>query len=326
MDHLLIDLASHDLGGRALEASDESLGPKERILDPGAPRPPDPSGGPRDGWETRRRRDGGHDWVIVRLGVRGILRRVVVDTTWFEGDEPDACSVEAIDLPGKPNIVELVRDRHRWFEALPRVPIDGGGRNEFNLPTDLPATHLRLVLYPDGGVARLRAYGEPAPGDGPCASDRVADLAAVTAGGRVIDCSTIGGSSPNGMLGEPGGAAGWLTPRRRQSGHEWAVIRLAGPATLERIEIDTSGFRGKAPEACAVEGLLANHSPPEALRSAAWLPLIGPSEVDEDGTTRWSDLASEGPFSHLRLSVLPDGGIRSFRVLGRCRQAWHEGR
>jgi allantoicase len=322
MDHLLIDLASYDLGGRALEASDESLGPKERLVATEPPRLPEPGARQRDGWETRRRRDGGHDWVIVRLGLRGILRRLVVDTSTFAGDEPEACSLEAIDLPGKPNIVELVRDRDRWFEALPRVPIDHGP-NEFNLPSDLPATHVRLVLYPDGGVARLRCHGEPVPSPGPCGSDRILDVAAITSGGRVVDCSSPGATSPNRMLGEPaGGPGGWLTPRRRRPGHEWAVIRLAGAATLDRIEVDTSGFAGEAPDACAVEGMLAGGVVPETLRTEAWETVVPPSAVASDRHTVWSDLASPGPFSHLRLSVLPDGGVAAFRAYGRCEEPW----
>lgn len=321
MNHLFIDLASHDLGGRALEASDETFGRKERLVVAEPPRPAESRR--RDGWETRRRHDEGHDWVIVRLGIRGIVRRVVVDTSHFDGDEPEACSLEAIDLPGKPNIVELVRHRDLWFEALPRVPIDGASRNEFNLPRDRPATHVRLVVYPDGGVARLRCHGEPAPLEGPCGSDRTVDLAAVSAGGRVVDCSTLAGTSPNRMIGEPGtGPAGWLTPRRRQAGHEWAVIRLAGPGTLERLEVDTTGFVGEAPRACAVEGVSAVGAGPEALRAAPWDTVVAPVEIEPGQRVVLPDPVAEGPFSHLRLSVFPDGGVAGFSAFGKCDRPW----
>jgi allantoicase len=125
------------------------------------------------------------------------------------------------------------------------------------------------------------------------------------------------------MLGEPGAApTGWLTPRRRGDGHEWAVIRLAGPGTLERLEIDTSGFRGEAPDACAVEGILAPGAAPEALRGARWVTIVPPTDIPAGRPATLPEPMAAGPFSHLRLSVLPDGGVARFRAYGTCEEPW----
>ena len=239
---LLIDLAAAGAGGRVQEASDEFFAPKERLLadedpvrDPGRP---SRHGVWMDGWETRRRRSRGHDWAIVRLGLRGIGRRVVVDTTHFTGSHPESCAVEAADMPGDPNIVDLVRARDRWVDLLPRVPVEPDSRNVFNVAHGLPVTHLRLVAYPDGGIARLRCFGEPVPREGVLDGETTVDLACISSGARAIECSDRHFGSPNDMLvpGPPhDGRSGWLTRRRRDGGSDWAVIRLAGPGTLERL-------------------------------------------------------------------------------------------
>lgn len=321
MEALLVDLASHALGGRAVEASDEFFSPASQLVADDPPRPPQPGRRRRDAWETRRRRgESGHDWVIVRLGMRGIVRRVVIDTHQSGSDRPEGCSVEAVDLPGAPNIVELVRDPQRWATIVPRHSLTEG-MTRFDVPAGSPATHVRLVIYPDGAISRLRCLGEPLPPDG--VLGKVADLAAVASGARVIDCSDSGPASPNRMLGAPGPAPdGWLTPRRRGPGHEWAVVRLGGPGLLDRIELDTSGFEGEAPGAVAVWGILEPGSAPDALRAAAWRPVLDETPLREGSRFVFEELQERGPFSHLRLDAHPDGGVHRFKAIGTAEAPW----
>ena len=250
--------------------------------------------------------------------MRGIVRTVVVDTTHAGGDRPESCSVEAIDLPGAPNIVELVR--HRWTTVVPRVAL-GDGSNRFDVPACPPFTHVRLVIYPDGAVARLRCLGEPAAPGG--VLGEVADLAAVSSGGRVVDCSHPGSSPANRMLGAPGPPPeGWLTPRRRTPGHEWAVVRLAGSGTLDRLEVDTTGFEGESPGAIAVLGVLAPDDGAESLRTATWRPVLGQTPVREGTHQVFRDLLDPGPFSHLRVDLHPDGGVQRFSAFGPADAPW----
>lgn len=318
MHELLIDLARD---GRVLQASDEYLNPAERLLDAAEPvADPGRSGGKGawlDGWETRRVRPAGHEWAIIRLGLRGILHHVVIDTTHVTTSLPAACSVEAIDLPGDPNLVELMRNRSLWTEVVPRADVRGSGRHGFDVD-EVAASHLRLVIYPDGGVARIRALGDPLPP--PDLADRgEVDLAAIEHGGRVIDASDILTSSPNLMLG-PGDARdhtdGWVTRRHRGSGHEWAIVRLASRGTVERMTIDTRRFPGDSPEAIAVMAIDSAGASPAGPTDADWIPLLPHTPVEADTRNRFDDLEEIGPVTHLRLDLHPDGAVARFRAHG----------
>lgn len=318
MHEFLIDLTSD---GRVLQASDEYLNPAERLLDPSEPTADPGRSGPHgawlDGWETRRVRPPGHEWVIVRLGRRGVVRHVVVDTAHITTSLPEACSLEAIDLPGDPGIVDLVRNRSRWHEIIPRHPMRGGGRHGFDVGP-IPATHLRLVIYPDGGIARLRTLGDPLP-PADLAARGVVDLAASDLGGQVIDASDARTSSPNGMLRHGDGKDhrdGWITRRRRRDGNEWAVVRLAGRGTIERIEIDTRRFAGDAPDEVAVLGIDAPGTDPALPGETEWTTLLPRTAVEPDSRNRFTDLQAIGSVTHLRLDLHPDGAVARFRAFG----------
>jgi allantoicase len=276
-----------------------------------------------DGWETRRIRAPGHEWVIVRLGRRGILHRVAVDTSHVTVGLPEACSVEAIDLPGDPSVVDLVRNRSLWSEIVPRAPIRGSGVHLFDVDP-LPATHLRLVIYPDGGVARLRVSGDPLPPPDLAERGEV-DLASIELGGRVVDASDRRTSAPNLMLA-PGDSRGhddaWMTRRRRRPGHEWAVIRLAGRGTIGRITVDTRRFPGDSPQEVAVQAVDAPGSDVSALPGADWVPLLPATPVEADSRNRFDGLEEVGPVTHLRLDLHPDGAVARFRAEGTAEAGW----
>ncbi|HEY9855456.1 MAG TPA: hypothetical protein V6D05_06955, partial [Stenomitos sp.] len=163
----LIDLASERVGGEALYATDEFFAGKENLLKPGRgvfiPEKYTENGKWMDGWESRRKRGPGHDWVIVKLGLPGIIRGVDVDTNHFLGNYPEHCSIEAVSLPGHPSLDELLSDRTQWTEILPISRLEGGSRNLFPIESSERWTHLRLRIYPDGGVARFRVHGEVVP-------------------------------------------------------------------------------------------------------------------------------------------------------------------
>jgi allantoicase len=328
---LLVDLAGARVGGTVIAANDEFFAPKEKLVDDSEPewRPGEytPQGKWMDGWETRRRREPGHDWAMIRLGLRGIIRHVVVDTAHFTGNFPEACSVEAIDLPDKPSLVELARDPARWTTLVDRGILRGDAVNDF--PTDgntSPASHVRLVIFPDGGVARLRVLGDPVPPDGMLSGDREIDLAALHTGARVIDCSDRHYSSPNRMLlpGRPRAMwDGWETKRRRGPGNDWAVIRLAGRGNIARLEVDTTHFRGNAPGSTHVEAIDA--SPGVSLgdlRFAAWATLLPETPLTPDKRHRFNVLEPAGPATHLRVNIHPDGGLARFRAFGTSGTPW----
>ena len=150
----LLDLASERLGAAAIACNDEFFAAKDNLVKPSAPQWREGEYTDRgkwmDGWETRRRRDltaESHDWCVVRLGVRGVVQGVDVETTHFKGNFPESC---AIDLG----------DGTAWREVLPRTALKGDAHNHFRIADSPAATQLRLRIFPDGGVARLRAYGD----------------------------------------------------------------------------------------------------------------------------------------------------------------------
>jgi allantoicase len=280
----LPDLAAARLGGAVLAANDDFFAPKENLI-----REAEPvwiadkyteRGKWMDGWETRRRREPGYDWCVVRLGLPGIVRGVVVDTRHFTGNYPEFCAIDPI---------------------LEKSPLRGDARNEFAITDPHRHAELRLDIFPDGGVARLRVHGEVVPEPQALAGE--VDLAAITLGARVTGVSDAFYGQPQKLLW-PGPAThmgdGWETKRRRGPGNDWVELELACEGALRRIDVDTSHFKGNAPGWCS---LTADDDRPLVERAALKADDLRAFEVD--GTTR-----------RLRLDVFPDGGVARLRVWG----------
>jgi allantoicase len=310
----LTDLAAERLGGAVLAANDEFFAPKENLLKAAEPvfREGEYTdvGKWMDGWETRRRREPGHDWAIVRLGLPGILRGVVVDTRHFRGNYPESCSIEAGAVEGYPAPAELTGAD--WTEILPRSPLQGDSRNVFPIQRDLGrVTHLRLSIYPDGGVARLRVHGEAMPDWERLARRGEIDLAGAENGGQVLACSDMFfGNRHNLILPGPslGMHDGWETKRRRGPGHDWAIVRLGRRGRLQRAEVDTSHFKGNAPGSCILEGCDGDLSD--------WREILPRTALRPHTRHLFDELAADGPFTHVRLNIYPDGGVARLRLFG----------
>jgi allantoicase len=322
----LVDLASARLGGAVLAATDEFFAPKENLLKEGDPVfLPDEytdRGKWMDGWETRRRRTPGHDACLVRLGLPGIVRGVVVDTRHFKGNYPPECALEGVDLPGRHRLADLAVEGVTWLELLPRSPLAGDSENRF--PVTAPAgriTHLRFAIFPDGGIARLRVFGEVVPDRerlARLASQGVEiDLAALEHGGRVVAANDMFfGHRHNLILPGPPLSMrdGWETRRRRVPGHDWAVVRLGLAGVPRRIEVDTTHFKGNAPDACSVEGA-AGDLPSED--PAAWTEILPRTPLEPHARHLFeAEVRHAGPFLHVRLNIFPDGGVGRLRVWG----------
>ncbi len=318
----LVDLVAEKLGGAVLAANDEFFAPKENLLKASAPVFIEGKytdlGKWMDGWETRRRRTPGHDWCIVRLGLSGVVRGVIVDTSFFRGNYPEECSIEACTVEGQPTVAELTSDEVAWTEILPRSALQGDSQNPFKIESDLRFTHLRLSIYPDGGVARLRVFGEVVP-DWRRLRSRGGeiDLAAVENGGLVLSCSDMFFGHRHNLI-MPGRAVnmsdGWETKRRRGPGHDWVVIKLATPGRVQRLEIDTSYFKGNFPESCSLEACYTNGS----VEKAEWKQLLERTKLQAHTRHYFEDeLNDTGTVSHLRFNIFPDGGVSRLRVFGR---------
>src|SRR5690242_12143301 len=310
----LIDLASERLGGAVVVANDDFFAPKENLLKPSAPVFVEGKYTDRgkwmDGWETRRRREPGHDWCIVRLGLPGVIHGVVVDTAFFRGNYPEHCAIEATAVSGNPAPAELADEKKtRWREILPKSALKGDSRNEFGIAGMPRATHLRFSIYPDGGVARLRVFGEPQFDAAKHRAGSEIDLAAMENGGLVVSCSDMFfGHRHNLIL--PGRSThmgdGWETKRRRGPGHDWSIIRLARRGTIDRVELDTDHFKGNAPGSCMLEA--CNSDGPLDADCAPWSPLVPESPL-QPHTRHAFDIATPVEATHVRLNIYPDGGV-----------------
>ena len=315
------------MGGRAIATNDDFFASKANLVkaEPAIfiPGKYTPRGKWMDGWESRRRRVPGHDWCIVRLGMRGIVHGVNVDTSFFTGNFPSHCSIEAIDSPRGVKTAIYATEGAPWTTLLAKVELRGDAENLFAIADRRAWTHLRLSIYPDGGVARLRVYGEVAVDwDRVAPGKKVVDLAAITNGGLFMSASDLHYGT-RGALIMPGRAAnmgdGWETRRRRGPGHDWAIVRLGAPGVISKIEIDTNHFKGNYPDRASLDGCLAPNASSDVLQSASWTPILPETKMSANKRHFFAgrQLQHDGPFSHVRLNMFPDGGISRLRVYGR---------
>jgi allantoicase len=320
----LVDLAAERLGGAVLAANDEFFAPKENLLKAAVPvwlegRYTD-VGKWMDGWETRRRREPGHDWCLIRLGLSGVPRGVVVDTAHFKGNFPEACSLEACAVEGYPTPDELFAEGNKWNVILPRTHLRGDSLNTFRIDKDFGrVTHLLFRIYPDGGVARLRVYGDVVPDWERLERRRSEiDLAAAENGGLVLSCSDMFFGNRHNLLwpGPPTGMHdGWETRRRRGEGHDWAIVRLGARGSVHRLEIDTSFFKGNAPGSAWVEGVDSPGVPTELI-TTPWRVILAQTPLRPHTVHRFDQVLDAGPVTHLRLNIDPDGGVARLRAFG----------
>ena len=326
----LPDLASEAVGGAALACNDEFFAEKENLLKPGAAVWKDhlytDRGKWMDGWETRRFRpiDGVapgpdstvHDWCVIRLGVPGVIRGIVVDTAWFRGNYPASCAIHATEIDHPLDLLAL--ETATWTELLPRSSLQGDTKNMFEIDSRARFTHLRLEIFPDGGVARLRVHGDAVPQWSKLrALGGAIDLAALENGAVVESCSDMFFGSRNNLIKNGPSlsmADGWETRRRRGPGNDWAIIRLAAAGTIERLLIDTSHFKGNAPARVSVEGV---HAPAVAAdKLTGWRTLLSTAAQAHTRHLFDDELRRVGPVTHLRLSVYPCGGVARLRAWG----------
>jgi allantoicase len=321
----LIDLASEKLGGAVLYANDEFFAPKENLLKPGAPIFIEGKytdlGKWMDGWETRRRRsprlDEKFDWCIIRLGLPGVIKGVVVDTSFFRGNFPSHCSIEACAIDGQPDVHRLLGAETEWVEILPQLELKGDFQNHFTLHRDQRVTHLRFKIYPDGGVARLRVYGVVVP-DWETLKERESeiDLAAVEHGGTVLQASDMFFGHRHNLI-MPGRARdmsdGWETKRRRGEGYDWCIIKLGTAGSLKRVEVDTSHFKGNYPESCSIEAGSGTNTD-----EIVWQELLPNTKLQAHTRHVFArELQDCGAVTHIRFNIFPDGGVSRLRLYGR---------
>lgn len=328
----LVDLAAEALGGRALLATDEFFASKDNLLKEGRgvfiPGKYTDRGKWMDGWESRRKRVSGHDSCVIALGAPGHVLGFDIDTNHFLGNHPPFASVEGVWADA--NTPESELERLPFRELLAQVPLRPGSQNLFAAERGEPVTHVRLNIFPDGGVARFRVYGKVLPSHAQPPSDAetlayadpsLIDLAALRNGGLALACSDAFFGPMNNLL-LPGRAAdmggGWETRRRRGPGYDWILIQLAARGRIAVLELDTNHFKGNFPDRASVEVIDAPGARiTDLIAGRDFLPLLAETKLSADRRHFFRDeLVSHPPVTHLRLNIFPDGGVSRLRAWG----------
>jgi len=319
----LTNLAAEKIGAKALVSSDDFFAEKENLLRPGrgifiADKYTE-RGKWMDGWESRRKRVPGHDWCIIQLGTSGVIQGLDIDTNHFLGNHPPFASVEACKVPNNTSINALQSEDIQWTEILPKSPLDPGSQHFFEIADDQIWSHLRLHIYPDGGVARFKVYGDVYKDWNTVNAEEEIDLASVLNGARSIECNDMFFSHMQNLL-MPGRGVnmgdGWETKRNRIPNNvDWVVIQLATKGTINKLLVDTCHFKGNYPDRCSIEG--CNVSSLDKLKEATWTEILPPSKLEADHEHFFeNEIVEKGPFTHVRLKIYPDGGISRLRIFG----------
>ncbi|HKT95707.1 MAG TPA: allantoicase [Paraburkholderia sp.] len=316
-----VNLADPRLGAQALETSDDFFAPMERMLNPEPavfiPGKYDDHGKWMDGWETRRKRTAGYDWCIVKLARPGVIKGLDIDTSHFTGNYPPAASIEgAYVAEGAPGAST------EWTEIVPSTSLNGNSHHYVEVSSDKPYTHLRVNIYPDGGIARLRVYGQPQVDWQGASRTELFDLAAMENGAYLVAANNQHFGLASNIL-MPGRGVnmgdGWETRRRREPGNDWAIIALAQPGIIKKIEVDTAHFKGNYPDRCSFQAARVVGGTDSSLVTQAmfWPELLGEQKLQMDQQHYYeSELAALGPVTHVRLNIIPDGGVSRVRLWG----------
>ncbi|WP_208348516.1 allantoicase [Pseudaestuariivita rosea] len=318
-----INLASAGLGARAISATNEFFAPLGRMLQDSdpifIPEKFDDHGKWMDGWETQRRRDGGHDHAIIQLAGPGRILGFNVDTSHFTGNYAPACRIEAAAPVGG----EL-SDETLWVEVLPHSPLGPSAQHFFKCKSFESWSHLRIHIYPDGGIARLRVYGVPELAEADTKGE--IDLAAALNGGRILAFSDAHYGDYMRLLAPGRGinmGDGWETRRRREPGYDWMVIALGARGRIEKALIDTAHFKGNFPDGASLQAadlLSFGDGLTDALvtDSMFWRDLLPRQKLQADFEHRFRDeLIDLGPVTHVRFNIYPDGGVSRLRLFGK---------
>lgn len=326
----LTDLAAERLGGKALFCTDDFFAEKENLLKPGrgifiVDKYTD-RGKWMDGWESRRKRVPGHDWCVIQLATSGRIHEVDIDTNHFLGNHPPFASIEAANISDAAGIEHSTVgfDAVEWIEILPKMPLQPGSQNIFEIEDRTIFTHLRLHIYPDGGVARLKVYGEVFKDWSKVNKNELIDLAAATNGAKSVLCNDMFFSHMENLI-MPGRGVnmgdGWETKRNRTPNNkDWVMVKLAHEGAIKKALIDTCHFKGNYPDSCMIEGCTIEGGKRMDLQSdeIKWTTILPQTKLQADHEHYYENELenTDKRFTHVRLTIFPDGGISRMRLWG----------
>ncbi len=319
------DLASEKIGGQVLYCTDDFFAEKENLIKEGRgifiPDKYTDHGKWMDGWESRRKRTSGHDWAIIKLGANGVIKGFDIDTNHFLGNHPPFASVEAINLDDS-NVDWSEADNLEWQEILPKSPLDPGSQHFFETQSDKVFSHVRLHIYPDGGVARLRVYGDVFKDWNAIDSNKVMDLILANNCGKALQCNDMFFSNMENLISPTIGknmGDGWETKRNRIPNNEdFVILRLGHPGFIQKIIVDTKHFKGNYPDSCAIDACYCPNDQEVLSHNHTWSSLLPKQKLEADKEHEFESeiISFEKPITHVKLKIYPDGGISRLRLFG----------
>ncbi len=327
----LTDLAAERLGGKVIYATDDFFAEKENLIKPTrgifiTDKYTD-RGKWMDGWESRRKRTPGHDWAVVQLATPGKISGFDIDTNFFLGNHPPYASIEAAYINDSSAVNTMPVEQAAWEaivwkEILPKSHLDAGSQNFYESNCNDLFTHIRLHIYPDGGIARLRVYGEVYKDWDAINVNEKVDLVAAINGGKAIACNDMFFSAMGNLI-MPGRGInmgdGWETKRNRFPGNrDWVILKLAIPGTIERIVVDTCHFKGNYPDSCSIEGCVSENEEEIINNNVSWQIILPQQKLSADAEHEFiNEIQNIGVVSYVQLNIFPDGGISRLRSFGK---------
>jgi len=329
----LTNLAATRLGSEVVYATDDFFADKARLL---KPEPPvfieekyDDHGKWMDGWESRRKRVEGHDYAVIKLGRSGRISGFEVDTSHFTGNFPPFCSLEVANSD-----VEIPDDND-WKEVVAKSALKGDSQHYYEMKSAEIWTHVRLHIYPDGGVARLRVYGQIHMDWSKVGRNETIDLAALSMGGRGLYANDTHFGVPENLIAPGKGVNmgdGWETRRRLERATDplywtqacdFAILALAHLGEAERVIIDTAYFKGNYPDRASIQAARIDEGQSDndiVASSENWPVLLAPQKLEMDCEHVFEEeLNQHEPITHIRLNIYPDGGVSRLRLFGKIK-------
>lgn len=316
----LIDLAQPRLGTKVIFKTDDFFASANRIIDPNEPIFKvgvfDKHGKWMDGWESRRKRTVGHDYIIVKLGKPGTIKKVNVDTSHFNGNQPAMVSIEGANSNSN-NLNKL-----KWEPLLSKKKTKANSHHYFNFNNKKIFTHIKFNIFPDGGVARLRLYGTIAKSNK--LKNKKINLASLLDGASVIACNNEHFGKAENILA-PGKAKnmgdGWETRRRRGKGFDWLILNSLDGKEIDKIEISTHHFKGNFPSHCSLQAAYlpnSKNSKQIVKSSNTWKYLLKDAKLSANKVHVFkNNLMKKDKINFIKINIFPDGGISRFRIYGK---------
>ena len=318
----LIDLAQPRLGSKVIFKTDDFFASANRIIDPS---PAvfkeglfDKNGKWMDGWESRRKRTSGHDFLIIKLGKPGSINKVDVDTSHFNGNQPSMISLEGCYSKSK-NVKDF-----KWKTIISKTKTKPNSHHILNTSSKKIFTHIKLNIFPDGGVARLRLYGSLLKEEKK-SGNKTINLASLLNGASVIACNNEHFGKAENILA-PGKAKnmgdGWETRRRRDKGFDWLVLNTINGKKIDKIEISTHHFKGNFPSHCSLQAaFIPNKKSSLSIvkSSVKWKFLLHKVNLYANKTHTFKNiLMKNDKINFIKINIFPDGGISRFKIFGKA--------